>query len=88
MFNNIGGKIKTLAKVICWFGIIASVILGIIMITARSGYRSDPYFQVVYGILIIVVGCLISWIGSFFTYGFGQLIENSDYIRNNMQSRD
>lgn len=26
MFNNIGRKIKTLAKVLCWLGIIASVI--------------------------------------------------------------
>ena len=29
MFDNIGGKIKKLAKIICWIGIILSVITGI-----------------------------------------------------------
>ena len=29
MFENIGGKIKGLAKVVCWIGIILSVITGI-----------------------------------------------------------
>ena len=32
MFDNIGGKIKTLASVITWLGIVGSVIIGIILI--------------------------------------------------------
>jgi hypothetical protein len=32
------------------------------------------------GILIMVLGSLGSWIGSFMTYGFGQLVENSDIL--------
>ena len=35
------------------------------------------------GIIVIVFGCLVSWIGAFFAYGFGQLIENTDEIRKN-----
>lgn len=31
MFDNIGGKIKTLAKVICWIEIIASTATGIVL---------------------------------------------------------
>lgn len=69
MFDNIGGKIKGLAKVICWIGIIASVIIGFTMFTTEM-------FLV--GFLIIVLGSLFSWIGSFTAYGFGQLIENTD----------
>ena len=77
MFNNIGGKIKTLSAIICWIGIAFSVIIGISSITSK---------QVISGILIIVVGSFISWIGSFYTYGFGQLIENTDEIRKRMES--
>ncbi len=31
MFSDIGKKIKILAEVYCWIGIIASVICGIVM---------------------------------------------------------
>lgn len=71
MFNNIGGKIKTVAQVICWLGIIGSIILGIATIS-----EVDETL----GILIILLGPLFSWISSFITYGFGQLIENSDIL--------
>lgn len=32
------------------------------------------------GILVAVIGALLSWVGAFILYGFGQLIENSDII--------
>ena len=89
MFNNIGAKIKTLAKILCWIGIIGSVISGIVIIVAgsRNSYYSTPYGSfssgsaVLAGILTMVLGSLLSWIGSFFAYGFGQLIENTDRIK-------
>ncbi|MBQ6672275.1 MAG: hypothetical protein IKR80_03925 [Spirochaetales bacterium] len=92
MFNNIGGKIKGLAKFMCWLGIILSVIIGVIMIIAAASSRSytfDSYGEkitlstggsIVAGILIIVFGSLASWIGSFFMYGFGELVENSKKV--------
>lgn len=92
MFDNIGSKIMKLAKVLCWIGIILSVISGIIIIAGGAnnsrvyGYNSGP--SVLTGILTIVLGCLASWIGSFFTYGFGQLIENTDNIRYNTQRKE
>ena len=93
MFNNIGGKIKALAKILCWIGIVLSVISGIAAIAAGSSpvrvngsytYVSGPAV----GITIIIFGCLASWIGSFFAYGFGQLIENTDEIRKNTAPRE
>ena len=30
--------------------------------------------------LILAIGFLLSWLGSFLLYGFGQLIENSDIL--------
>jgi len=94
MFNNIGTKIKVLAKILCWVGIVLSVITGIAMIAAGNTAHVNVYGEITTvstiptGISIIVVGCLLSWIGSFFTYGFGQLIENSDAIRNELQRKD
>ncbi len=73
MFNNIGGKIKTLAKVICWLGIIACVICGIVMMIADED-------MILFGLLTMIAGSLLSWIGSFFAYGLGELIDNSSKL--------
>ena len=77
MFHNIGGKIKTLAVVITVIGIVASVLAGVIVMGGR-GY--PPAAGILFGLLTIIGGCLVSWIGSFLIYGFGQLIENTDIL--------
>ena len=74
MFNNIGGKIKTLAKVLTVIGMILSIIWGIV----------ETEFSVETGFAIIALGCLFSWVGSFLLYGFGELIDNTKEIANNM----
>ena len=89
MFDNIGGKIKTLAKVICWIGIIASVVVGIIII---YDWFVQPYYyrnstELITGIAVIVLGSLFSWIGSFVLFGFGELVENSSYIAEVMEEK-
>ena len=87
MFKNIGKKIKVLAKVLCWIGIVCSVITGLIVIIAglAGGVTADVgdtsvavggVVAVIVGIFIIVFGVLISWIGSFTTYGFGEIVDN------------
>ena len=79
MFKNIGGKIKELAQVICYLGIAISVVAGIVMIGfGSSSYNGDT--MVVMGCVVMIVGSLVSWIGSFFAYGFGELIENTTVI--------
>ena len=82
MFDNIGGKIKGLAKVICWIGIIASCIGGIIYWVAASKLHAG-FVGFLAGLGIIVGGSLASWIGSFTTYALGELVENSAEIREN-----
>ena len=82
MFDNIGGKIKTLAKVICWIGIIGSVILAIIMFaSAEDSYNEET--NIMLGFVFLIGGTLLSWIGSFFAYGFGELIEKATEIEKN-----
>lgn len=73
MYDNIGSKIKTLAKVI--FIIIASLslIAGVLIL-----FIVDNGFII--GILTVGIGVLLSWVGTFFLYGFGQLIENTDIL--------
>ena len=76
MFENIGGKIKGMAKFFCWAGIILSVIIGIIYLSNSNRYQ-DLTTQ---GIVILIVGPICSWLGSLMTYGFGELIERAKSI--------
>ena len=73
IFNNIGGKIKVLAEVVTWVGIVASVISGIVIMA------NDEDLMFI-GFITALLGSLSSWISSLAFYGFGQLIENTDKI--------
>ena len=76
MFDDIAGKIKALAKVTCGLGIAVSLMGAFALWAQSSPYNSTTLA----GILVLVLGSLASWIGSFFTYGFGELIENTNTI--------
>lgn len=76
MFDNIGEKIKTLAKVVCWVGIIASVVMGFVAV-ASTNDETAGFFSLV---LIAGLGSLGSWVGSFVLYGFGELVSNSAIV--------
>ena len=76
MFDNIGGKIKVLAQVVCWIGIICSALFGIIIVANGKNF-------VFLGFMIMFVGSLLSWCSSFVLYGFGELIENSEIANSN-----
>ena len=92
MFSNIGGKIKVLAVVMCILGMVASLAIGVIVIIGggflrfSGSYGSAGTAATIVGILIIIFGCLFSWIGSFVLYGYGELIakmmETADNTRN------
>ena len=81
MFDNIGSKIKSLAKIVCWAGIIITVIVGIVML-ASGGDVSSPI-----GLVLMIAGPVGSWIGSFFVYGFGELIEKTAEIAENTKPK-
>lgn len=77
MFSNIGGKIKNLATAICVLGMIATVITAIVLWAQHSRYNDT----IALGFGVLLGGCFASWVGSFFMYGFGQLIEDTALIR-------
>ena len=72
-FENIGGKIKTLAVILTILGVAASIIFGFYMLSENA----------ITGLLIALIGSLVSWISSFFMYGFGELIEKTTEIAQN-----
>ena len=73
MYDNIGEKIKVVAVAGCILGIIASLIVGIPLISNADRYNPTATM----GWVIIIVGSLASWLGSFCLYGFGELIEKT-----------
>ena len=68
MYNRIGKKIMDLSQLIFWMEAIASVIAGIILLLSSQ--------TIVLGILIIILGPLLAWIGSWVLYAFGQIADD------------
>ena len=89
MFNDIGRKVKGLAKFICVVGIILSVISGIIIIAGGNAISSYSYgysrsaggSSVLLGIIVAAVGSLVSWIGAWVTYAIGEAADNAAHNR-------
>lgn len=73
MFENISGKLKTLAKVITVAGVIVSVINGFVMMNQTA----------LGGLLVMAIGSLLSWVSSFVIYGLGELVEQAERSNNN-----
>lgn len=107
MFSNIGKKIKTLAKVMCWIGIICSILVGLFVILfgsyigefATQVSAAGEELQVLgavltiagrssipFGVLIMVVGSLVSWLKSFTLIGYGEIVEETAKIAANTKT--
>ncbi|MBQ8254040.1 MAG: hypothetical protein IJY94_00885 [Clostridia bacterium] len=79
MYANIGKKIMALAIILAVVMMLASFGYGIYLLTKN---------QAAVGALTMVFGPITSWISGFFLYGFGRLIDNTDYIARKMGRRD
>ena len=91
MFNNVGKKIKIIAKIIfvliCVVAVIA--IIADLFITLQAGQVSEKVsaqawvtFFIVVAISIIAVS--LSAVALFFIYGYGELIETNQEIRDGL----
>ncbi len=76
MFDEIGSKIMALAKILCFIGIAASVIVGIAIVNK----------DLAQALTIIGAGSVGSWVGTFLLYGFGELIDNVGLIKTELQA--
>ena len=86
MYRNIGRKVKGLARFTCILGMIISIAVGVLIIlsgpTATRVFASyngvnivgstNPTVNTITGALVIILGCLFSWIGSWPLYALGE----------------
>lgn len=77
MFDNISDKIKAVAEVQCYVGIIGSIILGLIYMVATEFWDFGGIYLLI-SLLIAGIGSVVSYISSILIYGFGELVENSN----------
>ena len=81
LYDNIGGKIKLLAKILLCIGVVGALVGAIVMWVKTEDCRSSEIrTYVLYGFLVLIGGALISYINSMFIYGFGELIDATDGI--------
>lgn len=79
MYENIGGKIKGLAKATFIVEAIAAVITGIILMV-------DNDDMIPFGLVLLIVGPAIAWASSWLLYGFGELIDKVCEIAKNTKT--
>ena len=82
MYDNIGGKIKGLAKGTFIVEAIAAIIIGIAMLA-----DGDEDLMIV-GALTLICGPIVAWISSWVLYAFGQIVEDVRAIRNKEGTTD
>lgn len=76
MYNNIGGKIKGLAKAISIVEAIAAVTTGIALMASDDD-------MILVGLVVMLLGPLVAWVSSWLIYGFGELVDKACDIERN-----
>ena len=75
MYDNIGGKIKGLAETVFIVEAVGAVITGIVLLA-----KNDDL--ILAGLLTLVCGPIVAYIGSWILYAFGELVEDVHAMRN------
>lgn len=83
MFTKIGKKIKTVATVVFYVLALASIISGFYVIFG-FGRLVGTGNAILLGILIALLGCLLAWLSSIMMYGYGELVDNSAIIKDQL----
>ncbi len=71
-YSNISERIKMVALVYFWIGAIATVIIGISMMSLANDIDEIGW---VLGFITFFIGPVSSWLGSLFVYAFGVIVE-------------
>ena len=99
LWNNVGLKIKVLAKILAILGMIVYAVIGIGLIVAGIVAKDQSFeialgeatFEVaigglsmiIAGAVIIIVGFLVCWIGSWMVYAYGDMADKLNSIEKN-----
>ena len=82
MYNNIGKKIKGLAKGTFIAEAVAAIITGFILfVTGLDSWEHRDLALV--GPLVIALGPIVAWVSSWLLYGFGELVDKTCDIERN-----
>ena len=82
-YEDIGEKIKGWAKWAFVLGAILSVIAAIVVMAT-----AEDAWVIIVGLVMLVVGPLVSWVSSWLLYGFGEIIDTLDVIAYNTYHTD
>ena len=92
MYRRLGGKIKTLAMVICIVEMVMFGLWGIGLIIMGVSQVGSYYFSVgemvgtiVGGLLLMAFGALVAWLSNFLLAGFGEMVENTEKLQEDTQ---
>lgn len=89
MFSYIGKKIKDLATVLTLGGVIFGIIGGLVCI--GMGMRMNLQAEgegvifILAGAAIMMIVPLLSWLGSYLLYGYGELVDKTSEISNDLK---
>jgi hypothetical protein len=91
-YGNIGKKIKMLAKIAFVAGAVFFIIYGICIIFWGATFvklnllnsKMAGSNTVVWGICTMVLGPIAAFVATWLLYAFGQLVENTEYLRYGM----
>lgn len=75
MYKNVGKKIKVLAQVLGWLCLAVGIILALVYLTDELSQND------LLGFIGLAVG-VVTFIASWFMYGFGQLVDDVRALRN------
>ncbi len=87
MFTNVGRKIKLLAKVVFWLGVVATVLMMLeyAVFLPQRYFGTNDATDILRAIVILVIGFFGAWASALLIYGFGEIVENSTLMANNVK---
>ena len=70
---GVGNQIETISNIAMVIGIIMSIVFGINIIKSNDDFA-------LLGVIIMIVGSIVSWLLTVCLRGFGRLVKNSDIL--------
>lgn len=71
LYEDIGGKIKGLAKGTFIVEAIGAIIAGLVLLANENGF----------GLILLLGGPIVAWVSSWLLYAFGELVEDIHAMR-------
>lgn len=75
MFENPGGKVKSIGYVIFVITVIISILIAIFLLSSSGGRLLFLSF------IVVIIGIFAGWLSSILLVAFGELVESSTIIR-------